>query len=149
MKETDSIPGPAGEKDTVNGPDFSVGAWSVWIIGCVVSLVMALLTVRVIFKCAVPVESVAGWMLAAANAAVSLATNMIALRRKGQGFVAWGTAGILLRSMAVLVIIILIKLSEMLKIEIFIAAFLASYLVFMIAETARMNVINLRSARGK
>lgn len=139
MKESGPISGPA------DGKDMYGGAGVVWLISCIVSLIIAASILKIFFGCVMTAEFISGWALASGNALVAIVINMTAMRKRRQDFIVWGAGGFVLRILAVLVIILLVKLLGGIRFEPFISVFLASYFVFMISETVRMNVVNLRN----
>jgi len=142
--ENDAVKGLPGAA----GPDFVSGAVRTWLISSIVGVFVSVLAVKLVFKVTMPVELAAGYSLALINSAAALVINIIAMRRKHERFVAWGTAGNLLRAIAVLAIVLSARLSAVVRFEPFVTAFLAGYFVFMIAEIIRLNRLNLRSGPG-
>jgi len=136
---------PGLKNDTVRalpetaGPRFTAGAVMTLLISGIVAAIACVLVVKIIFKSLMPFELLAGYGLALANSAVGLVINSAAMRKRREGFVAWGTAGNVLRAMTVLAIILAFRLSGMARFEPFVAAFLAGYFVFMIAEITRLS----------
>lgn len=139
-----------GQDNAVSGEtDLSRGAWTSWFTSCVVSMMVAFVIDKIVFLDADLVDFISGWGLASVNALFSVGINVVAMKRQRHGFIAWGAAGNVLRVLVVLVIILTIKLSGLIGFESFVLVFLISYFIFMIAETVRMNVVNLRSMQGK
>jgi len=142
---------PDQGKDTVvsDKSDFSEGAWIGWLISCFLSIAVSFITVKIIFGRVFTVDLISGWGLASTNALFSVGINVVAMRSQRHGFIAWGAVGNVLRVLAVLVIILFVNLSCSIRFEPFVLVFMVSYFIFMIAETVRMNVANLRNMQRK
>lgn len=130
-----------------SGADLRRGAWLVWSLSSLAALGVAWSTMGTFFKGVMPAELFTGWGLAAGNAVLAVIINVTAMRKKREGFVAWGAIGNVLRALGVLAIILCVKWLGPVKFEPFITAFMASYFVFMFTETVRLNFLNLRSKR--
>lgn len=91
----------------------------------------------------------AGWGLAAANAAAMLGINARALRHGagGRAFALWGVVGNALRIAAVLATIMAVILSWQEGVKPFLAAFLPAYFAFLFAEVAGLYWTRLREER--
>lgn len=137
--------------DESPGPDDSnlmSGASRVWVVSCLLAAAGAVSLMKTVFGKVLTTELVAGLILAAVNGAAGILINVIAIRKKREGFVAWGAVGNILRTIGILVIILVVKKLEVVKFEFFITAFLVSYFVFLFAETARLNLMNMKGRRG-
>lgn len=133
--------------EEAGGADLRKGAWLVWSLSSLVASGVSYSITSTVFRVVVPLEFITGWGLASINAVFALVINITAMRKRREGFVAWGAVGNVLRALGVLAIILAVKLLGSMKFESFITAFMASYFVFMIAETVRLNILNLRSKR--
>jgi hypothetical protein len=133
-----------GQGSVPESVDLSEGAGVVCALSSVLALGLSFLAVRIIFKEGLYVEVLSGWGLAFVNAVFAVVVNMLAVGRGRGGFMALGIGGNVLRAMGVLAIIFIVRLSDIVKFEPFISAFLAGYFVFMITETVRLNVVSLR-----
>ncbi|OGV65746.1 MAG: hypothetical protein A2283_12550 [Lentisphaerae bacterium RIFOXYA12_FULL_48_11] len=149
MSDSDLMSDRGQENVATGKPELSEGAWTGWLMSCFISLTVSFITAKMIFGIVSSVDFISGWGLASTNALFSMGINVIAMKRQRHGFIAWGAVGNVLRVLAVLVIILSVKLTYLIRFEPFVLVFLVSYFVFMIVETVRMNVVNLRSMQQK
>ncbi|MDD4871390.1 MAG: hypothetical protein PHR77_12595 [Kiritimatiellae bacterium] len=146
MKDSEPIFSPSDKQSGTGGVDLRTGAGVGWLVSCILAMVISVSIMKTIFKDIKMYELFLGWILASVNAVLAVMINITAMKKRSKGFIAWGAMGNVLRSIGVLAIILLVKLLDKVKFEPFITSFLVCYFVFMIAETIRMNVLNMRSS---
>jgi hypothetical protein len=120
-----------------------------WLLSSVLALGLSMGLVAMMFAPFVVIDPLTGWALASANSALVLFMNKKAQQSRGRAFVVWGAVGNVLRTIAVIVIILLVNLCGKGRFETFIVAFLAAYFVFMVSETIRLHQAAMKGTDTK